>query len=124
MICAGAGLPPPCRLFTLARTDVEEGRLRISAFALVAAAAFVLASPVGAQTQAPASGQPAPQQTAAPQENPDEIICKEGTPVTGSRLGARKICHTRRQWDEISQNSRDITKDAQDRALTSRPPGS
>lgn len=47
-----------------------------------------------------------------PKYDPDEVICRYQE-VTGSRLGGDKVCHTRREWDEISANSRDAVSRSQ-----------
>ena len=30
---------------------------------------------------------------------PDQIVCRTMDPPTGTRLGARRVCRTQRQWD-------------------------
>ena len=41
----------------------------------------------------------APAAAAAPADDPNEIICKTLAPETGTRLGARRECQTRHDWD-------------------------
>jgi hypothetical protein len=63
------------------------------------------------QTTAPAEPAADP---AAPAENPDEVICKKLPSETGTRLGKnRKECHTRREWNQIAEESKRSTQDAQ-----------
>ena len=40
-------------------------------------------------------------------DDPNEIICHKGEPVTGTRFPARSVCHTRKEWKDIQQRSRD-----------------
>jgi hypothetical protein len=40
-------------------------------------------------------------------DDPDRIICKSPD-VTGSRLPGKKICHTKREWDDISEEARKL----------------
>lgn len=44
----------------------------------------------------------------------DKMICKKED-STGSRLGGRRICHTRQDWDEIAIIARRDVQDAQTR---------
>jgi hypothetical protein len=60
-----------------------------------------------AQTTAPAAAPAtAPQvQQAAPADDPDERICKSGEPILGSRFPGPRVCHTRKEWDQIQRDS-------------------
>lgn len=42
---------------------------------------------------------------ARPGYNPNQVICKEQEAQIGSRFGGGSICHTRAQWDEMSDDS-------------------
>jgi len=68
-----------------------------------------------------------PPQTAdtaqTPIDNPDEIICKQTPPPTGSRLGGGRECHTRRQWEQMQKDAREVTQDRQTRDLELGPQG-
>ncbi|HUO93480.1 MAG TPA: hypothetical protein VMU22_11185 [Rhizomicrobium sp.] len=70
----------------------------------------VMMSTAYAQQTAPA-GQPdaAPQATqqlpAAPAEDPNEVICHAGQPIVGSRFPTGRVCHTRKEWDQIQRDS-------------------
>ena len=46
--------------------------------------------------------------------NPDEKICEIITPV-GSRLGTKKVCATRAQWDAKRKRDREMADEAQRR---------
>jgi hypothetical protein len=54
-----------------------------------------------AQSEAPPSPPetPAPPATQTTEKDPrDEVVCRKEEGTVGSRLGARKVCKTRRQW--------------------------
>jgi hypothetical protein len=38
-------------------------------------------------------------------DDPNEIICKTMAPTTGTRIGARRECATRHQWDQQYQET-------------------
>jgi hypothetical protein len=41
----------------------------------------------------------------------DNVVCKVFPPPTGTRLGTRKICHTEREWRDITRRSQeDLSK--------------
>jgi hypothetical protein len=51
-------------------------------------------------------------------KDPDEVICRaEGAP-TGTRLGKRRICATRAEWDALSRSAREETERIQDSSKT------
>jgi hypothetical protein len=57
-----------------------------------------------------------------PQADPrDEIVCKNMSRGTGSRLGQQKECHTRREWQERQAEDREMIERAQ---MTDRRNGS
>lgn len=78
--------------------------------AILLTAAFAIA----AQAFADKPAAPTPAGAAAPQANTaaenaylDKVICKKQPPPTGTLLGTRSICHTERDWREITRRSRD-----------------
>lgn len=71
---------------------------------LILAAAAMLPTPAFAQ-QAPAE-QPAAAAV------PEKVICKK-VEVTGSRLGAKKVCATKSQWDESARRAQEFTTNIQ-----------
>ncbi len=79
----------------------------MSRFAFIAAA-FLLAGPALAQTT---------QQTT--QEDPNEIICRTGEPVTGSHLPGSRECHTRKEWDDMQRQTQDDISRAQIKSMDS-----
>jgi hypothetical protein len=73
---------------------------------IFAAVALVYSAPAFADPsgQAGATSQPA----AAPVESStdlDAVVCRQGDPPTGSRLGATRVCRTQRAWNEMEQQS-------------------
>jgi hypothetical protein len=91
------------------------------AFAADTPATEAPATPPVAQEVAP----PAPPPASAPQtteKDPlDEIVCRKEEATVGSRLGARKVCKTRRQWRD---EKRDATSpDIPDGSLQTAPGG-
>ncbi len=95
-------------------------RFLLSAAAAVALMSFATVSFAEEQAApAPADGQAAAQQPAEataeqpPAEDPDEVICKKLPAETGTRLGKRKECHTRKEWDQIADEARQATEEAQ-----------
>lgn len=78
--------------------------------AYVAAMAALVMSPAFAQTTAPAQTPgAAPQATTAPApaDDPNEVICRAGEPVIGSRFPGPRQCRTRKEWDRIKQESQE-----------------
>jgi len=53
----------------------------------------------------PAQAQPQPQ--AAQQKAPEKKICKSET-ITGSRMGVKKVCATKEQWEARSEEYQDL----------------
>ncbi len=64
----------------------------------VPAAEGQTAAPAG---QVPEAGQPTP-----PAEDPNEVICKRLEADTGTRLGKRKECRTRKEWAQIAEEAK------------------
>jgi hypothetical protein len=93
--------------------------MRVSSVALIFAALAVM--PLAAMGEngqsAPAAATPvgttpAPAGTSVDQASDlDTVICKNLPPPTGTRLGARRICDTKRRWLAVQQSSQDdLTK--------------
>jgi hypothetical protein len=54
--------------------------------------------------------QAAPPQTTqqvAPADDPNEMVCHAGAPILGSRFPGPRICHTRKEWEQIRRDSQD-----------------
>lgn len=73
----------------------------IKALSLLAAA--VIAAPVAAQNAAPAS-QPAPINSKKSDVN--KLVCQRQEEI-GSRLAAKKVCMTVREWQEFRSQNRE-----------------
>ncbi len=43
-------------------------------------------------------------------KDPDEVICRYEPAPTGTRLGKRRICATRAEWDDLSASARAETE--------------
>lgn len=74
------------------------------------------AAPAANEPEAPpAPAAPAAEQPPVPkpEKDPmDEVVCRREETTVGSRLGARKVCKTRRQWrDEARGESSDTQAD-------------
>ena len=84
----------------------------------------VLALALGAQAAATGETAQAPAKGAAQSDKPkndlDQVVCRYEE-VTGSRLGGRKVCHTRREWEQISADARDHTALHQASGYTCQP---
>ncbi|MGZ6027606.1 MAG: hypothetical protein ACXWKU_21530 [Caulobacteraceae bacterium] len=88
---------------------------------------FLLAAAVAGATPAetgPAQTPPAQAQVAATTQTNDldKMVCKRITP-TGTRLGGEKVCKTRREWLDITRQSRDALDSNVNRGLQENPPG-
>ena len=44
-----------------------------------------------------------------------KVVCIHGDPPTGSRMGAKKICHTNAEWRTIHANAAQLMNTFQDR---------
>jgi hypothetical protein len=72
---------------------------------VIAGAALVATAAIA---QAPAD---APQRS-GPDNDPDQTVCVTET-VTGSRLGARRVCRTRAEWAEHRSETRKVVEKVQ-----------
>lgn len=80
--------------------------------ALAALIALTAAMPAGAQVTAAAP---------VPTADDDKKICESVQP-TGSRLGGRKVCHTRSEWQRLREIGSTMTSDAQRLNLQGKTP--
>ena len=94
-----------------------SGVLAILILAAAPVSVFAEATPV-----AVAATPSAAKATVDPRVDPNTIVCK-GEDVTGSRLGAKKVCLTRQQWADMSRASRERLDDTQrmSRGFAHRP---
>ncbi|HKX55247.1 MAG TPA: hypothetical protein VJN01_04065 [Xanthomonadales bacterium] len=51
-------------------------------------------------------------------KDPDEVICRYEDAPTGTRIGKRKVCATRGEWDALSRSAREETLRIQDSSKT------
>jgi len=65
----------------------------------IAAAVLLSAAALSAQTPAPAQG-------GAQADNPNEVICRNVSSTTDSRLSRTRVCKTRAEWAEQRRGSR------------------
>jgi len=80
------------------------------------AAGISVAMPVAAQTV-----QPQPLRAATVQTDVNKVVCKKEEEI-GSRLGAKKVCLTVKQWQERADADREEVERAQQQTGT-RPSG-
>lgn len=57
--------------------------------------------------------QSSPAAPGQPQDPDSEVICKMMPPAAGSRLGRRRECHTKREWDARRNDDRTMTEESQ-----------
>ena len=90
----------------------------------------VLAVIIGLSTPfaAPAFAEPAGDASAGraaatktpPAHDENEVVCKRED-VTGSRLGGRKVCHTRLEWEQMTEDARRALDNRQSDSLSCQP---
>ncbi len=76
--------------------------------------------PSGEATTTTTPEQPAPE---AADSNDQKVVCRKEEAMTGSRLGARKICRTVAEWRRISETAKQTVEEIQTKD-TRGPPGS
>lgn len=76
-------------------------------FAYVASVLLVTATPAAAQD--PASPAPVPNASASAKTDVNKIVCKKEEQI-GSRLGAKKVCLTVKEWQERADADRTETE--------------
>lgn len=77
--------------------------------------ATLIAGTAVAQTPAPAAtSDTAP----AAAKDPNEKVCRNA-PYTGTRLGAKKICKTRAEWDAATARTREMMDKMQTNTMSS-----
>ena len=47
--------------------------------------------------------------------DPDQIVCRVGAPVTGTRLGPKRECATQREWDDRREEAQKAVDHSQTR---------
>lgn len=84
-----------------------------------------IGAPAAASPAAPAaSSRPAmaPIATAQAEPDADEVICESEAPPTGSLIGARRTCMTRRQW-KAKEDQTQIGQDLHRMSMGAGPAG-
>ena len=89
--------------------------------AFLIAAAVSLSAPVAAQTALPPAAEPAPIVVQNTKSEVNRIVCKKQEEI-GSRLGAKKVCLTVKQWQDQADASREDIERIQQNTGT-RPSG-
>ncbi|HUJ03774.1 MAG TPA: hypothetical protein VLW75_09070 [Rhizomicrobium sp.] len=77
----------------------------------IIAAALFLAGPAFAADTGQQSDQAKP--------DPNEIICRAGEPTTGSLLPGPRVCHTRKEWDDMQRQTQDGVSQMQVKSMDS-----
>jgi hypothetical protein len=78
-------------------------------------------APSAAPAQPTRASAPTPTAQIAPADDPNEIICHQGEPVTGSRIPGARICRTRKQWDDRQRDAAQMVSDGQRSSAGSNP---
>ncbi len=86
-------------------------KLRVCAFLLIATSA-----PAYAQVASIATNNPAPKS-----RDPNRIVC-EVEETTGTRLGARKVCKTALEWEQMRAEQRATLEKVQQQATSTGIP--
>ncbi len=81
--------------------------MRIIGIATLIAASAIGFSAIAAD--APQGGQ-APKSSTAKPDDLDRVVCKSDD-ATGTRLPGKKTCHTKREWNDIAEQSRKLLDD-------------
>ena len=76
------------------------------AFVFVFGAAIAIAAPLQSVAHQPAAASSGAANTATPTPTkaatgPDQVTCKVRPPETGTLIGARRECHTQREWERM-----------------------
>ena len=105
----------------LVSAGVIGAALMLGSVAMADPASQPAAQPVPAAPAAQATSQAAA--TSQSDANANMIICRERQAATGSRLGASRECHTKKEWDDRRAANQRTIDNAQQIGLTGNPPG-
>ena len=86
--------------------------IRASTFGLIVGAALAGAALARAEGADDAAA-------ATVQKPGDETICKRLPPPTGSRIGDRKVCKPRKDWESSERDAGQVTREVQDKSASS-----
>jgi hypothetical protein len=84
-------------------------------------AAFLAAANVAWADDATTTSPPAPQ--AASRDDPDTVVCRAGQKPVGSMLPGPRVCHTKREWNQIQEQARRNLEMQQNRGMEAGRPG-
>jgi hypothetical protein len=87
----------------------------------LAAIAVLGSSPAWSQADPKTEAAPAGVKKVAVKD-PDEVVCVHETSID-SRIPGKAVCHTRRVWDEISDQARHDAQDLQTRSMVQSQKG-
>ncbi len=90
-------------------------------YAFLIAAGVSLSVPVAAQTTVQTAAEPAPIVVQNTKSEVNRVVCKKQEEI-GSRLGAKKVCLTVKQWQDQADASREDVERIQQNTGT-RPSG-
>jgi len=51
----------------------------------------------------------------------DQIDCRRGEPITGTRLPGPTVCHTKREWNQIQQDAQKTTSEIEAKGTLHNP---
>jgi len=95
--------------------------------ALTVGSAFAEGETPASPPSNPSAPQTSPQPTAtgpviAEDGDPelDKVICKK-VDVPGTRIGGKKVCKTKREWNQIRRDTADAVRQSQDAGLRNNP---
>jgi hypothetical protein len=88
--------------------------LRVRKYAFLALTIAGLLASTGAVMADPA--------TDTAQDDPNRMVCRNGEPITGTRLPGPRVCHTQKQWDDMRIQSQQMLEKMQNTTIL--PPSS
>ncbi len=54
-------------------------------------------------------------------ERGDEVLCRSREPRVGTRIGARRVCRTRQEWEQLERESQTEARRLQQRGSREAP---
>lgn len=89
----------------------------MSKMLIIASGLMLVATPVAAQVTSLETGNP----TSKGKGDPNRMVC-EVEQTTGTRLGARKVCKTRLEWEQLRAEHRATLESVQRQATSTGIP--
>lgn len=86
--------------------------MRMRLLVVLSLAGLLMSGPIAVADPAqPGTPAAAPAPAPADDNDPNRIVCRSGTPPTGTRIPGPRVCHTQREWDDMRQQSQEqLTK--------------